>query len=68
MRADQMFARGALSSKDPLSQDELRELRRRAYLEHGIAIIPLSMVRDPAVRDVIERECKRLHCARGIWR
>jgi hypothetical protein len=64
MRADQMFARGALSSKDPLSQDELHELRRRAWLEQRLVILPLESIRDERLRSEIARECNRQYGSR----
>lgn len=54
-----------LENKQPLSRPEVRAELAKAWLWHGIAVLQVDQIEDPATREGIERECNRLFGRRG---
>lgn len=50
-----------LESKQPLSRPEVQAELAKAWLEHGIAVLPLRQIDDQAERDCITRIAERLY-------
>ena len=57
-----------LAPETPVTPEQLAGMRRHAWLEQGVAVLPLDAIRDDWTRQVIINEAVRLYGQRWTSR